>query len=82
MMSRKNDDLREVPLVIVIKDGVVDQAIQCRDSAQADQVFLSLCKPYASNPEDLEAHLEDGYLAFMNGSICRCDSMEPDEIEQ
>jgi hypothetical protein len=72
---------REVPLVIVIKDGVVDQAIQCRDSAQADQVFLSLCRPYA-NPPDLEAYLEDGYLAFMNGSICRCDSMGPDEIEQ
>lgn len=60
--------------VITIKDGVVDEVRSFSTPDKAEQAFSEIIS--AMGAKDIEAHLEDGYYAIMNASVCL---VHPDE---
>ena len=54
------------PCVVIIKDGVVDDLIQCRDGEHAEKVFVEKCAETFPDwdehtQEDIDAIIEDGF---------------------
>jgi len=65
----------QLPMVIVVKNQVVDSARICNNRKHAEETFLTECESRLSNwdsytPEDKEIILDQGYETFGNGSIC------------
>lgn len=64
------------PAVIVVKDGVVDEAILCQTGEEAETLFLKRCASFFSNwdeysQEDIDEILEQGYeKTSLFGSVC------------
>jgi hypothetical protein len=77
-LGEYNDEQTEVepyPIVVVVKDGIVDEAVICKDDEHAKRVFLDLCAERISNwgdytVKDIDAVLEQGFEEFGNGSVC------------
>lgn len=66
-----------IPCVIVIRDDVVEENIQCNDAEHAERVFLDKCASKLSNwdeytADDRNACLEDGYALFGLGHCSVC----------
>ncbi len=62
-------DIKTNLIVVVIKDGLVDNIIGCRNSKTQEKIFKrQVIERSGFEPEDCD--YEDGYYEFMNGSIC------------
>jgi hypothetical protein len=74
-----------IPCVIVIRDDVVEENIQCLNAEHAEKVFVDKCASNLSNwdeytSEDQSVCVEDGYALFGTGSVCLSWAMTEDEI--
>ncbi len=64
------------PILLIIRDSVVDSAIICKNGADLEKKFLDACELHISNfdkynNEDKEAIMDNGYEEFGTGnSIC------------
>lgn len=57
-----------LPLLVTIKDGVVDEVVVCQNSADLEAKFKAACK--ARGRKIGEDRLDDGYAEFEGGSVC------------
>jgi hypothetical protein len=56
--------------VIIIKDGVVDEAKLFTDNNKAEECFTLECLNRLADKEDIEDLLDDGYYEGNNFSVC------------
>ena len=57
------------PILVVIKNNVVDIAIVCKSAEQLEKRFTNECKSYGIEPVDY--NFDDGYMQLEDGtSIC------------
>jgi len=64
-----------IPILVVIKDNVVDYIKICKDGPDLEKNFLDKCRELVTNfdkydQEDIEFILDEGYETIGNGSIC------------
>lgn len=57
------------PILVIIKNNVVDSVIVCRDSSDMETLFAQECSDYGV--EACDVNYEDGYMELEDGtSIC------------
>jgi hypothetical protein len=70
------------PIVVVILNGVVHGAYECTDSEHAEKVFGHHAKIWVRGLSDeaIEESLnDDGYIEWLNGSVCLTWTLDPDK---
>jgi hypothetical protein len=72
------------PCIVIIKDGVVDDLILCRDGDHAKTVFVEKCAETFSNWEeysqaDIDAIIDNGYEQSAHSAVCLSWARTPDE---
>jgi hypothetical protein len=69
------------PIVVVILNGVVHGAYECKDSQHAEKIFEHFAKTYVKGltDEELNERLDDGYIEFDNGSVCLTWTLDPEK---
>lgn len=73
-MTQENK-IEQVPVVIIVRDGVVDQTFRHKTPDEAEKCFIDNIEKFDSknfkelNERDLAASIEDGYYEFSDGSV-------------
>ena len=67
--------VESVPMIVVIKNGVVNSTTMVSDRENAEAEFLSACQTYVSDwneykAEDIATVLDNGYCETVTGSVC------------
>jgi len=57
-----------IPLVIVIKDNVVNTVTRCKNAEEAEILFET--KACLQGHSVYDHHFDNGYIEINNGSIC------------
>jgi len=57
-------------LVVTIKDGVVNEALSYSNVKKAEARFTKEARKLGATREDKDIHLDDGYFAIANSSVC------------
>jgi len=75
------------PCIVIIKDGVVDDLILCRDGDHAQKVFLENCAETFSNwdeytQEDIDAIIGNGYEKSAYSAVCLSWARTPEEDKE
>jgi hypothetical protein len=61
---------KEPILVVMIKDGVVDEVKLFTDPKRAEECFILTALDLGARKDDMDDHLDDGYYEGANFSVC------------
>ena len=75
--ERKSKKIANIPLLVTIKNGVVDEAVIAEDGQHVEQLFIQECSLYGRETNSDE--LANGYVELEDVTICITWAFPPKE---